>query len=40
MKMIILIPTYNEAISIVELLTELTPLQSQRHFDVMILDDN
>lgn len=40
MRAIILIPTYNEAISIVELLTDLTALQVERSFDVLILDDN
>ncbi len=39
-KAIILIPTYNEAVSIVELLSELIPLQAERSFDVLVLDDN
>lgn len=40
MKPIILIPTYNEAIAIVELLNSLTTLHEAREFDVLILDDN
>jgi dolichol-phosphate mannosyltransferase len=40
MRPIILIPTYNESIAIVELLHSLTPLQKDRHFSVLILDDN
>jgi len=40
MKPVILIPTYNEAVSIVELLNELTTLHNARDFDVIILDDN
>ena len=40
MKPVILIPTYNEAASIVELLNELTTLHNARKFDVIVLDDN
>ena len=40
MKPVILIPTYNEAIAIVELLNSLATLHNQRDFDVLILDDN
>lgn len=40
MKPIILIPTYNESISIVELLRSLEELHTNRDFDVLILDDN
>jgi dolichol-phosphate mannosyltransferase len=40
MKPIILIPTYNEAVAIVELLKDLSTLHSTRDFDVLILDDN
>ena len=40
MKPIILIPTYNESISIVELLRSLEELHTYRDFDVLILDDN
>lgn len=40
MKPVILIPTYNEAIAIVELLNQLSTLHSSRDFDVIILDDN
>jgi dolichol-phosphate mannosyltransferase len=40
MRPIVLIPTYNESIAIVELLHSLTPLQKDRHFSVLILDDN
>lgn len=40
MKPIILIPTYNESISIVELLRSLEKLHTNRDFDVLILDDN
>jgi dolichol-phosphate mannosyltransferase len=39
-KPVILIPTYNESIAIVELLNSLTALHSQRDFDVLVLDDN
>ena len=40
MKPIILIPTYNESIAIVELLNSLAALHNQRDFDVLVLDDN
>jgi dolichol-phosphate mannosyltransferase len=39
-KPVILIPTYNESIAIVELLNSLTELRKSRDFDVLILDDN
>jgi dolichol-phosphate mannosyltransferase len=39
-KPVILIPTYNESIAIVELLHSLATIQNQYHFDVVILDDN
>jgi dolichol-phosphate mannosyltransferase len=41
-KLVICIPTYNEAISIVELLDKLTKfrLESPTPFDVLIIDDN
>ena len=37
---IILIPTYNESIAIVELLNKLSTLHNAREFEVLILDDN
>ena len=40
MKPIILIPTYNESIAIVELLRSLDTLHNSRDFDVLVLDDN
>lgn len=40
MKPVILIPTYNESTSIVELLRSLEELHQKRDFDVVILDDN
>lgn len=40
MKPVILIPTYNESIAIVELLKSLSDLHKDRDFDVLILDDN
>jgi dolichol-phosphate mannosyltransferase len=40
MKPVILIPTYNESIAIVELLHSLATLHNSRNFDVLILDDN
>ena len=40
MKPIILIPTYNESLAIVELLHQLTALHNQREFDVLVIDDN
>jgi dolichol-phosphate mannosyltransferase len=39
-KHVILVPTYNESISIVELLSSLTTLHNQRDFDLIVLDDN
>jgi dolichol-phosphate mannosyltransferase len=40
MKHVILVPTYNESIAIVELLSSLTTLHNQRDFDLIVLDDN
>jgi dolichol-phosphate mannosyltransferase len=40
MKPVILIPTYNESIAIVELLGKLSTLHNERDFDVVVLDDN
>jgi dolichol-phosphate mannosyltransferase len=40
MKPVILIPTYNESLSIVELLQNLSRLQSQYLFDAIVIDDN
>ena len=40
MKAVILIPTYNESVAIVELLHSLTTLHNSRPFDVIVLDDN
>ncbi|CAN2200308.1 dolichyl-phosphate beta-D-mannosyltransferase [Candidatus Nanopelagicaceae bacterium] len=40
MKPVILIPTYNESIAIVELLHSLATLHNSREFDVIVLDDN
>jgi dolichol-phosphate mannosyltransferase len=40
MKPVILIPTYNESIAIIELLNKLTTLHNVRDFDVVVLDDN
>jgi dolichol-phosphate mannosyltransferase len=40
MKPVILIPTYNESIAIVELLSKLSTLHNARDFDVVVLDDN
>ena len=40
MKPVILIPTYNESTSIVELLRSLEELRQKRDFDVVVLDDN
>jgi dolichol-phosphate mannosyltransferase len=37
---VILIPTYNESVSIVELLRSLNLIQSNYHFDALVLDDN
>lgn len=41
-KLVILIPTYNEAVSIVELLEKLSKFRSnsQHQFDVFVIDDN
>jgi dolichol-phosphate mannosyltransferase len=41
-KLVILIPTYNEAVSIVELLAKLSKfrLTSKYQFDVVVIDDN
>jgi dolichol-phosphate mannosyltransferase len=39
-KPVILIPTYNESIAIVELLKDLSIFHNSRDFDVVILDDN
>lgn len=40
MKPVILIPTYNESLAIVDLLSELSFLHTERDFDVLIIDDN
>jgi dolichol-phosphate mannosyltransferase len=40
MKPVLLIPTYNEAIAIVELLKSLADLRKERDFDVLVIDDN
>jgi dolichol-phosphate mannosyltransferase len=40
MKPVILIPTYNESISILELLHSLATIQSRFQFDVIVIDDN
>ena len=40
MKPVILIPTYNESVAIVELLSQLSTLHKDRDFDVVVLDDN
>jgi dolichol-phosphate mannosyltransferase len=40
MKPIILIPTYNESVAIVELIHQLSLLRASRDFDVLVLDDN
>jgi len=37
---VILIPTYNESIAIVEILHKLSTLHNSRDFDVIVLDDN
>jgi len=39
-KFVILIPTYNESIPIVELLNDLSALKNERDFDVVVIDDN
>jgi len=40
MRPIILIPTYNESVSIVELLEKLSALRSLHEFQVLVIDDN
>ena len=40
MKPVILVPTYNEATAIVELLASFDTLHNQRAFDLIVLDDN
>jgi dolichol-phosphate mannosyltransferase len=40
MNPVILIPTYNESVAIVELLKKLSTLHISRKFDVVVLDDN
>jgi dolichol-phosphate mannosyltransferase len=40
MKPVILIPTYNESVSIVELLKKLASLHQSTNFDVLVIDDN
>ncbi len=40
MKAVILVPTYNEATSIVELLNSLGKIQENQNFNVVVLDDN
>lgn len=40
MKPVILIPTYNESLAIVELLNSLSTVQNEYKFDVIVLDDN
>ena len=40
MKPVILVPTYNESVAIVELLSSLSTLHNSRPFDVIVLDDN
>ena len=39
-RAVILIPTFNEATSIVELLNSLNEIQIEENFSVMVLDDN
>ena len=39
-RFVILIPTYNESVSIVELLHSLASIHSRYQFDVVVLDDN
>jgi dolichol-phosphate mannosyltransferase len=39
-KFVILIPTYNESIAIVDLLNDLSALKNERDFDVVVIDDN
>ena len=40
MKPVILIPTYNESVSIVELLKKLSSLHQSINFEVLVIDDN
>jgi len=40
MKPVILIPTYNESVSIVELLNKLASLHQSIDFEVLVIDDN
>jgi dolichol-phosphate mannosyltransferase len=40
MRAVILIPTYNESISIVELLEKLAKFHEKYSFDVLVIDDN
>jgi dolichol-phosphate mannosyltransferase len=40
MKAVILIPTFNEATSIVELLNSLSEITNRENFNVVVLDDN
>ena len=40
MKPVILIPTYNESVAIIELLKSLETLHNSRDFDVVVIDDN
>jgi dolichol-phosphate mannosyltransferase len=40
MKAVILIPTYNESETIIDLLEKLSILHQERNFDVLIIDDN
>lgn len=40
MNPVILIPTFNEAISIAELLKSLSNYRNQQNFDVIVIDDN
>ena len=40
MKPVILIPTYNESVSIVELLNKLSSLHQSINFEVLVIDDN
>ena len=39
-RFVILIPTYNESVAIVELLHSLASIQNRYQFDVVVLDDN
>jgi dolichol-phosphate mannosyltransferase len=40
MKAVILIPTYNEALTIINLLSELEVVVKEREIDVIVIDDN